>query len=193
MNPWIAKATILLASVVMIAIRAPHGQRSRTVKIRRNLRGRLETVLLAFAILSFFLPLAWVATPWLAFADYPLHLFLFAAGCACYASGLWFFHLSHKDLGTNWSVTLQVRENHRLVTQGIYTRVRHPMYLGLFLYSLGQALVLPNWLAGPSYLVTFGLLFLLRVGREERMMREEFGSEYEAYTARTARLVPGIY
>jgi protein-S-isoprenylcysteine O-methyltransferase Ste14 len=106
---------------------------------------------------------------------------------------LWLFYRSHADLGTNWSITLQVREKHQLVTQGIYQHVRHPMYLALLLYSVGQALVLPNWLAGPSYLVAFGLLFALRVGPEERMMLEEFGKDYEAYMARTKRLIPGAW
>jgi len=67
------------------------------------------------------------------------------------------------------------------------------MYLALILYSVGQALVLPNWVAGPSYLVVFVLLVALRLGPEERMMREEFGQEYDAYVARTKRLVPGVW
>jgi protein-S-isoprenylcysteine O-methyltransferase Ste14 len=67
------------------------------------------------------------------------------------------------------------------------------MYLALFLYSLGQLLVLPNWIAGPSYLITFGILFAFRVRNEERMMLEEFGDQYAAYMARTKRLVPGIW
>jgi protein-S-isoprenylcysteine O-methyltransferase Ste14 len=62
-----------------------------------------------------------------------------------------------------------------------------------FLYSLGQTLVLPNWIAGPSYLVTFGILFAFRIRDEERMMLEEFGDEYATYMAKTKRLVPGIW
>jgi protein-S-isoprenylcysteine O-methyltransferase Ste14 len=67
------------------------------------------------------------------------------------------------------------------------------MYTALFVYSLGQALVLPNWIAGPSYLVTFGILFAFRIGAEERMMLESFGDEYASYMARTKRLVPGLW
>ena len=193
MNPWFAKAAVLVASLVMVIIRAPHGQRSRGVKVVRSRRGTLEVILLTLAWLGFFLPLVWVATPLLAFADYPLHPVPFIAGILCLALGLWLFHRSHADLGTNWSITLEVRESHRLITNGIYRRVRHPMYLALLLYSLGQALVLPNWVAGPSYLVAFGLLFALRVGPEERMMLEEFGKEYEGYMARTKRIVPGVW
>ena len=106
---------------------------------------------------------------------------------------MWLFHRSHADLGTNWSITLEVREGHRLVTGGVYRRIRHPMYTALFLYCLGLALAVPNWIAGPSYLVAFGLLFALRLGPEERMMRETFGREYDDYAARTQRLVPGVW
>ena len=193
LDPWLAKAAILLSSIVMVVIRAPHGQRSRGVKVAKSRKGTLEVVLLTIAWLGFFVPLFWIATPWLAFADYPLRPLPFAAGVACLAVGLWFFHRSHANLGTNWSVTLEVREKHQLVTHGIYRRIRHPMYMALGLYSVGQALVVPNWVAGPSYLVAFGLLFVLRLGPEERMMREEFGADYDAYAARTSRIVPGIW
>jgi protein-S-isoprenylcysteine O-methyltransferase Ste14 len=159
----------------------------------KSRKGKLEIILLTLAWLGFFVPLLWIVTRLLAFADYPLRPVPFIAGILCLAVGLWFFHRSHADLGTNWSITLEVREGHRLVTHGIYRHVRHPMYLALLLYSLGQTLVIPNWVAGPSYLVSFGFLFVLRVGPEERLMREEFGKDYESYMARTRRLVPGLW
>jgi protein-S-isoprenylcysteine O-methyltransferase Ste14 len=193
MNPWFAKAIVLLASIMMIVIRAPHGQRSRKVPVLRSRKGRLELVLLTIAWVAFFLPLIWIVTPVFAFADYPLHPVSLIAGAACLGVGLWLFHRSHADLGSNWSLTLEVRENHQLITQGIYRVVRHPMYLALIIYSVGQALVLPNWVAGPSYGVAMLLLFALRLGPEERMMLEEFGKEYEAYAARTKRLIPGVW
>jgi protein-S-isoprenylcysteine O-methyltransferase Ste14 len=193
MSPWFGKAIILASSIVMVIIRAPHGQRSRGVKVARSSRGPLELGLLALAWLAFFVPLVWVAAPVFAFADYPLHPLPLLAGVVCLAVGLWLFARSHADLGTNWSITLEVREKHQLVTQGIYQTVRHPMYSALLLYSLGQALVVPNWIAGPSYFVAMAVLFVFRLGPEERMMLEEFGKDYEAYMARTKRLVPGVW
>lgn len=193
MSPSYAKAVVLIAALAMIAIRAPHGQRSRSMRVASSRRGRREATLLTLAWLGFFVPLAWIATPVLAFADYPLLPTAFAAGVVLLAAGLWLLHRSHADLGANWSITLEVREQHRLVTRGVYRRIRHPMYAALFLYSVGQALALPNWVAGPSYLVTFGLLFALRIGPEERMMRETFGRDYDDYAARTRRLVPGLW
>ena len=178
---------------MMVAIRAPHGQRSRGVPVARSRKGKVEVILLALAMLSFFIPLIWIVKPVLAFADYPLRPVPFFAGTLCLAFGLWLFHRSHADLGTNWSITLQVREKHSLVTQGVYSRVRHPMYTALLLFSVGLALVLPNYVAGPSYGVAMVLLVALRLGPEERMMLEEFGERYSEYTARTKRLVPGVW
>ena len=192
-NPWIAKAVILAASIVMVAIRAPHGGRSRRVKVMKNRKGRLEVLLLIIAMLGFFVPLIWIASPLFSLADYPLRPVPFAAGIVCFVAGLWLFHRSHADLGTNWSITLQLRENHSLITQGVYRRIRHPMYASLFLYAIGQLLALPNWIAGPSYVVTFGILYSLRVRAEERMMLEQFGADYAAYMGKTKRLVPGVW
>ena len=193
LDPWLAKVAILVSTIVLVAIRLPAGQRSRGVTVVKSRRGPEEIALLMVAWLVFLGTLLWLATPVLEFAEYALHPVPFAAGLPCLALGLWFMYRSHQDLGTNWSVTLEVREKHQLVTKGIYRRVRHPMYMAFLLYAVGQALTLPNWMAGPSYLVAFGLLFALRLGPEERMMREEFGADYDAYVARTKRLVPGIW
>lgn len=185
---------MIAATVALVAVRAPHGQRSRTVKIVTSRKGRVEVALLTVAWLGFFVPVLWVFLPqFFEFAEYPLHPVVFGAGVLAYAIGLWLFFLSHKHLGTNWSITLEVRESHRLVTHGVYQDVRHPMYSALLLFSLAQALVLPNWLAGPSYVVAMGLLFAFRVGPEERLMREAFGAEYDAYAAKTKRLIPHVW
>ena len=193
MNPWIAKVVVLAGTLTMIAIRAPHGRRSRSVKVAKSHKTSLETGLLVMAWIGFFIPLIWLASPVLSFAEYPLSLGPLVAGVICFVVGLWLFYRSHADLGANWSITLELREQHRLITQGVYRRIRHPMYSALVLYSLGHALVIPNWVAGPSNLVAFAVLFALRVRAEERMMDERFGDEYAAYSARTKRLIPGVW
>ena len=193
MNPWIAKALILAATAVMIAIRAPHGHRSRGIRVVKTRKGALEIGLLTLAWLGFFVPLIWIASPAFWFAEYPLRGGPLILGVICFVIGLWLFYRSHADLGRNWSITLEVREGHRLITQGVYRRIRHPMYSALVLYAVAHALVIPNWVAGPSNLVAFAVLFALRVRAEERMMLEQFGDEYSAYIARTKRLVPGVW
>ena len=114
-------------------------------------------------------------------------------GSLLLALSLWLFHRSHADLGTNWSITLEIRESHRLVTEGLYLHVRHPMYSALLMYGLGQAIVVPNWVAGPFYIVAMVLVCALRLSPEEELMRDQFKGEYEAYAARTERLIPGVW
>jgi protein-S-isoprenylcysteine O-methyltransferase Ste14 len=190
MDPWFGKGAVLAASVVLVAIRAPHGHRSTRVPVAESRKGRAEKVLLALAWISFLVPVVWIASPWLDFADYPLHPAAWGAGVAAFAAGLWLFHRSHADLGTNWSITLELREGHRLVTEGVYRRMRHPMYTALLLFSLGQALCGANWIAGPAYLVVMVPLVLMRLGPEEAMMRSRFGDGWDAYAAKTPRLIP---
>jgi len=190
---WIAKAVILAGMAAMMAIRAPHGRRSRSVTVARSHKTALETLLLVFAWIGFLVPLIWIVSPAFSFADYSLRVGPLVAGVTCLAIGLWLLFRSHADLGTNWSVTLELRKEHRLITQGVYRTIRHPMYSALILYAIGQALVVPNWVAGFTNLIAFTLLFALRVRAEEKMMTDQFGAEYAAYSARTKRLVPGIW
>ncbi len=193
MDPRYGVAAVVAASVALVAIRAPHGQRSRSVPVAVRRKGTLEVVLLTLAWIGFFLPFLWMGTDLLSGFDIPLHPAAFGAGAAVTVAGLWLFHRSHADLGTNWSITLEVREGHRLVTEGVYARVRHPMYGALLLFGAGIALLCPNLVAGPAYLVAGLLITFGRLGPEERMMRERFGAEWEAYAGRTGRLVPGVW
>jgi protein-S-isoprenylcysteine O-methyltransferase Ste14 len=190
---WFGKVAIVVAALAMIVIRAPHGKRSRERAVATSRRGTVELIVLTLAWIGFLVPLLWVVSPWLSVADFGPRPEALAGGALCFAAGLWLLHRSHVDLGTNWSITLELREQHELVTQGVYARIRHPMYLAFLLYGAGQALVVPNWVAGPAYLIAFTLVCALRIGAEERMMAEQFGEGYRAYMRRTKRLVPGVW
>jgi protein-S-isoprenylcysteine O-methyltransferase Ste14 len=192
-NPWFAKAVIIAATAAMVLIRAPHGRRSRMIGVVQNRKGWLDSCLLILAWLTFLLPLAWIVSPVFSSADYQLRPTNFVVGTVGLAVGLWLFYESHAALGRNWSVTLEIRDRHQLVTHGVYEVVRHPMYLSLLVYSAGQMLVLPNWVAGPAYGLAILLIVAFRIGPEERMMQEAFGKDYEAYKAQTKRLIPGVW
>jgi protein-S-isoprenylcysteine O-methyltransferase Ste14 len=194
MNPLYGKALVLLSMVSIVIIRAPHGRRNSKIAVVESRKGRLEIVLLAlmwFAVMI--LPLVAILTPVLSFADYPLHPLAFLIGAIALCAGLWLFHRSHADLGRNWSISLEIREDHQLVTSGVYRLIRHPMYTAIFLQAIAQGLLLSNWLAGPSCLLAFLLMFALRIGAEERMMQGRFGDAYIDYIRRTQRLIPGLW
>jgi protein-S-isoprenylcysteine O-methyltransferase Ste14 len=194
MHLWIAKATLILGIVAVAAIRAPYGRRSSQITVIKSKRGKLEIVLLSGMWLgSVILPILWVLTPCLSFADYPLHPAQYVAGVVLFSLGLWLFYRSHVDLSTNWSVSLNIRENHELITSGVYRRLRHPMYSAILLQAVGQALLAPSWIVGPFYLCAFTLMFLFRVGPEEQMMLQQFGEKYEVYMGQSHRLIPGIW
>jgi len=194
MTPLIAKLIWVAGVVGWYIIRYPHERRARREKAVRRVDRDREYALMGFSALGMFaLPMIYVASGWPSFADYHFQPWLAWLGAAVFAMALYVFRRTHKDLGRNWSVTLEVRERHALVTGGIYSRLRHPMYAGFMLWALAQALLLPNWIAGPAGLIGFGTLFMMRHRHEERMMIETFGDDYRRYMERTSRIIPGIY
>ena len=138
-------------------------------------------------------PLFYVLTSWLDFADYSLPTWAGLGGAAVFAAGLWLLWRSHADLGGNWSPYLEIREEHSLVTQGAFRRIRHPTYAAHWLWAIAQALLLHNWIAGLTMLASFLPLYLLRVVHEEEMMLEHFGEEYRSYMNRTGRVIPRLW
>src|SRR5262249_31570576 len=105
---------------------------------------------------------------------------------------LYLFWRAHRDLGRNWSPSLQIREDHDLITNGIYASIRHPMYASQFVFIVAQVLLLTNWIAGIVAAIPFFLLYIIRVPVEEKMMQAQFGEQYEAYMERTGRVFPRL-
>jgi protein-S-isoprenylcysteine O-methyltransferase Ste14 len=194
MNLWFGKAAFILGFFAIGYFRDPHIKRNKSVKIVEDRKNKFDIALLVIVTLGgVILPLLWMAFDTFSFANYPLHPFSFATGLALLICGLWLFKRSHDDLGTNWSVSLQVKESHQVIKNGIYKAIRHPMYSSLFLYSSAQIFLLPNWIVGPAGVVTFAILYFGRVKSEEAMMLDKFGDEYRAYMASTKRLIPGVW
>jgi len=182
-------AGFILGSVIRIVYARPFRRRSITA----DRRTRLDTALLFFASLGLILPLVYVLSPWLDFADYDLPAWAGWAGAVVFAGALWLLWRSHVDLGRHWAPVLQIQEEQTLVTRGVYRHIRHPMYAAHWLWGIAQALLLWNWLAGPAMLVTFLPLYLVRVPREERMMLEHFGDQYRSHVRRTGRIIPRLW
>ena len=95
-------------------------------------------------------------------------------------------------LGRRFSGLVAIQPGHSLVTSGIYSIIRHPSYLGLLIGSLGWGLAFRS-VAGVLLAVLTVPVILARIRAEEALLRTQFGAEYDAYRARTARLIPGIY
>jgi protein-S-isoprenylcysteine O-methyltransferase Ste14 len=173
------------------AIRLPHYRRYKKNRIADDRINALERFLLFLASLGmFFLPLIYVLTPWLDGADYHIPLWAGLVGVFLLVLAVWLFQRAHTDLGQNWSASLQVMEGHEVVTGGVYSYIRHPMYASQWLWGIAQVFLLQNWIAGFATLVLFLPLYLLRIPREEQMMLDHFGEEYRLYINRTGRITP---
>ncbi len=194
MTLFVAKIVWALGCVGWYVIRHPHAHRARkTPVVQHGARAR-ELVLMAISATGLgLIPFLYVVAGQPKFASYPFQPPLAWLGTLVFAAALYLFYRTHRDLGRAWSVTLEIRDKHALVTHGVYRRVRHPMYSAFWLWALAQALLLPNWVAGLAGLVGFGTLFFCRVGQEEKMMLEAFGEDYRAYMTTTRRIIPWVY
>lgn len=110
---------------------------------------------------------------------------LFALGGAL---RLWPVHV----LGNRFSGLVAIQPGHKLVTDGVYSVIRHPSYLGMLVNALGWSLAFRS---GVGVLLTALLIVPLvaRMNAEEKLLHSEFGGEYDAYRGRTSRLIPGLY
>ena len=183
--------------VVQVILRTPYErQRRRVRKPDRRVTISERIVLAGLTAGMFLLPLIYSVSSWLDFANYRLAPSTTAGagavGALLLAAATWLFWRAHHDLGANWSPSLEIGAGHTLITQGIYRTIRHPMYTSMLVWALAQAMLLQNGIAGGAGLAAFLLLYVLRVPREERMMRDHFGDDYSAYSARTGRILPRL-
>ena len=193
---WVLAGKIVwgLCLVAWALIRWIPNRRARKVKIAKASRTPIERFSMAASTTGLgIIPAIWVFTGFPSAFDHTMHPVPLLIGLALFGVSLRLFRVTHKALGAMWSHSLDLRENHRLVSTGIYERLRHPMYSAFWLWALAQPFLLANWVAGLAGIVGFGTLYFLRVGQEERMMEERFGEEYRTYRSRTHRIIPGIH
>lgn len=156
--------------------------------------GKLNTALRAIIGAIFFLGvLFYIVRPQLlGWAELPLPQWLQWLGVVLSGISLPLLAWTQLALGSNFSPTLHVRQEHTLVTSGPYRYVRHPMYTALFLSLSAILLLTRNWLVGGIPLVGLCVILLKRLPREERAMVEKFGEAYREYMKRSGRFLPRV-
>jgi protein-S-isoprenylcysteine O-methyltransferase Ste14 len=185
------KYIFLIGLIVEGIIRFPFVNEYRKLELHVDRFTSVEKVLLFIAFLgTLFIPVLYIIEPVFGFADYNRPFWVGWTGIVVLSFSVWIFWRSHVDLGKSWSPTLQIMEDHQLKTHGVYRYIRHPMYASMWLLAIAQGLLLQNWIAGLSGLAGFFPLYVLRVPREERMMLEHFGEEYNKYMKSTGRIIP---
>lgn len=167
-------------------------QKKNESKAENRAGSQEKVILILLAVSGFLTPLIYSVTSWLDFANYSLPGWAGWLGMAIILVALWIFWRGHYDLGLNWSPTLEIRSEHKLITNGIYGYIRHPMYASQWVWVIAQSLLLQNWLAGFLSVVVWTIFYFLRVPPEEKMMLDTFGDEYQEYIKRTGAVFPKV-
>jgi protein-S-isoprenylcysteine O-methyltransferase Ste14 len=153
-------------------------------------------ILFASRVVLFFLLIAVLimyAFPrsWLSTLDFYLPAWLHWLGVIIGVLSIALTAWTELELGRQYSAQLQLRDEHKLITTGPYTHIRHPHYTAITAFGLSLALISANWFFVAFFLVSaLGLWY--RVPKEEQMMIAQFGEEYRAYIKRTGRFLPKI-
>ncbi len=140
-------------------------------------------------VLLFFL--VFTDSPWMRPFSIPYPQVGMWLGAGLGLAGLVFLLWVHMHLGKEWSVSLQLNQDHRLIQSGPYSKIRHPMYTAIFATYLGLSLISAN------YLVIFAMaLFILsmvaRIPQEEQMLIGRFGDTYRDYIRKTGMFLPKL-
>ena len=157
-------------------------------------KSRAERLVMAAVVAGIWLlPAVHILTGWLRPVDYSLPSWVAFPAIGVFALSLLLRWHGQTKLGLAWSPTVELADQHGLVTDGIYARIRHPIYASLILWAVAQPVLIQNLLAGWGGPIAVAMVWLIRVPAEERMMLERFGEEYEAYVRRTGRALPRIW
>jgi protein-S-isoprenylcysteine O-methyltransferase Ste14 len=155
-------------------------------------KSTIELIFLVLNGVGMIVPIIYVFSSVLDFANYSLPNWLGWAGIVIFALAIWLLWRSHHDLGRHWTVTVALRDDHELITSGVYRYIRHPMYSAHLIWAIAQIMILHNWIAGYSFLIVQIPFYLIRIKNEEAMMIEQFGDAYKTYMEETDRLIPKL-
>jgi len=159
--------------------------------VEREGRGMFLVRVVGFFLLMAFLAMYLIGLAWIDAFTFPLPAWLRWAGFALGLLSAAFWTWTQVTLDTQWSAQLQLTRGHHLVTSGPYARIRHPLYSAMLGWVAALALLTANWIfVGLAALSIAGLVG--RVPKEEKMMLEAFGAEYQAYMQRTGRFFPRL-
>lgn len=152
----------------------------------------MDKLLVLLIVASMVAPLAFILTPYLDFANYKIPEAMGWFGAVMIAASILLLWRSHADLGTNFALTPGVHGEQSLIKNGVYSRIRHPMYTSLWLWGFSMPLLLHNLIAASIFLAVFGSFYFARIPIEEKHMTERFGEEYRKYMEETGRLLPRL-
>ena len=119
----------------------------------------------------------------------PENHFIMLAGISIVICGLAITIIARRTLADNWSSAVTFKENHELITKGIYQFVRHPIYTGILLMFMGSAYLYFSLSTIIGFmLMVFAIIYKIRL--EEKMMTEHFPDAYPEYRKKVRAIIP---
>ncbi|MDZ4806847.1 MAG: protein-S-isoprenylcysteine O-methyltransferase [Bacteroidota bacterium] len=193
MNEIVFKITFVVLWLIYTLIRVPFDKGYKvSERIKKlNLPSEKFLILLLFFGLML-MPFIWAFTPFIDRFNLNFPIWLRLLGIAFSGISLPYFWWIHKTLGENWSPSLEIRKGHELIKTGPYKSIRHPMYLQILIWTIGQVLISSNLFVSLFGMIAWTLLYLIRVPKEEKMMIETFGEEYIDYIKQTGKIFPKL-
>jgi protein-S-isoprenylcysteine O-methyltransferase Ste14 len=119
----------------------------------------------------------------------PDELCLAWLGSALCAAGVLFAIWARRTIGKDWSAEVQIKEGHQLIRTGPYAHIRHPIYTGLLLATLGTALLIGEYRALLGFAMFF-VGFTRKARKEESFLAAEFGPAFEEHRRHTGFYLP---
>ncbi|MGA1977762.1 MAG: isoprenylcysteine carboxylmethyltransferase family protein [Bacteroidales bacterium] len=116
-----------------------------------------------------------------------------SAGILIFISGVLIRWIAVSQLKESFTVDVSISKTHVLKTDGLYSNIRHPSYLGLILITFGLSVAMNSWKSILMVMVPVLIALNYRIFVEERILTGEFGGEYLNYKSRTRKLIPGIF
>ena len=154
-------------------------------------RSRLSIVGIGIQSASFVVAMAApvkFSTPSESVRSFVLAAIVLALGVA----GALLFDRSAKALGANWSLVARMREEHQLVREGPFARMRHPIYFAMLLLLIALSIGLGHIWGLIAAIPLFVVGTLIRIREEERLLRQQFGDAYDSYARETPAFIPFI-
>lgn len=109
------------------------------------------------------------------------------------AASVWLVNAASRRLGKQWALAARLVEGHDLISDGPYRYVRNPIYAGMFGLLLATGLAMSRWTTLLAAALVFAVGTVIRIRREERLLRHAFGASFDEYARKVPALVPGIY
>ena len=171
--------------------------RKRPPKAPEAKRDQIATLGIILQMFGYFL--AFFQPPWEPFLP-PVGLLsgvpgiVFAVFTVVIAAGSgWLVETAIRTLGKQWALRARLVEGHELITVGPYAHVRNPIYTGMFGMLIATGLAMEHWTGLIAAIVFFALGTVIRVRSEEKLLRSEFGKEFDDYAGRVPAVLPGIF